>query len=175
MVKKKPGRKPSTDWTVVGWDANGVEIARIIGITQEEADRRVMEYPRGVVIKKENLGKKIMCGVKGCDNLAITRVRPSSLKEAVPVCRYHGCAFYAMFKIPGFKRFEGLIVKNKLILKSVGMAVAPDALCIRYCPSFAGGECRAFLEPLNKAHVKRLSKAFRGMTILCIEDPWWKL
>lgn len=175
MEKKKPGRKPSTDWVVVGYDEYGVEIAYIDGLTQKEAEARIKEYPRGSLMKKERMGLNVKCEVKNCNNIAVTMVRPGSLKEAIPVCRYHSCAFYLIFQLPGLRRFEGITVQNKLVLKSLGTSVAPDTLCIRYCPSFAGGACRAYLEPLNKGHAKRLAKAFRGMTILCIEDYWWKL
>jgi len=161
------GRKPSTDWVLVGFDEDGVEIARIVNLTEEEANLRANDYPRAVTMKDEKLGAGTLCGVKDCGSLAITRVRPASLEEAIPVCRYHASGVYLKFK--------GLPVEKKLRLKSIDRVVAPDWLCFNYCPSFYKGECRAMTDVMERELKKNLAKGFRGMSILCIEDHWWRL
>ena len=162
------GRKPATIWTVVGYDENGTVIARIEGLTEKEANMRVLDYPRGTTVKAEVLGINVMCGVENCKSKAVTLVRPSSVKEAVPVCRYHASSVH----IPPRSISK---VKGKLKLKSVGMVVASDYLCVIYCPSYLKGECHAMRDPKdNKGLAAKLREGYRGMTILCVEDPWWK-
>ena len=170
MSGKKRGRKPSTKWIVVGYDENGTEVARVKDLTFNEAERRVSEYPRAVIASKDLLSSLTKCGVADCNNLAIAFVKPHTLKKAVPTCRYHSAGVYIRY-IKG----TTIYVKNKLTFKEFGgIAVAPDHLCIRYCPAYYREECRAYLEAINKESSRKLIKGFRGMVVLCREDPWWR-
>jgi len=45
---------------------------------------------------------------------------------------------------------------------------------VKFCPSEWKHKCQAMRDLKDKDFSKKLKEGFRGMTILCIEDPWWK-
>lgn len=90
--------------------------------------------------------------------------------ELVAVCDYHGS---------GFRVFRGVFDRQ--------LRPVPESLCIRFCPHCArmedrevegrvrrAYECRAFLPYASYEEEMKRRRSFKGMSMLCLEDWWWR-
>ena len=149
-------------FTVVGFDDHGTEIERIKNLSEAEAVEKAGEFSLSRVMEITVIAPRTLCEVDE-ERVAITTVRVSG--DLIKVCKYHAAGVYATFK--------GIPVKDKV--KWEGRAIAPDWLCVKYCPSYWEGRCRAFQEPETEKEDKKRFKGYQGMTVLCVEDSWWKI
>jgi len=166
-----------TLYTVVGFNDKGEEIARVSGLSKEDVDIEVTKYHLYGILESEVVSPKSYCEVEDCTRVAaaVIKLRPDG--EPIKVCRYHAAGVYLKFTPPH-------PIKDKVMWK--GFVIAPDWLCYKFCPSYweeevdgeKRGECRAFQEPRSAKERRKREKGYtaRGenMTVLCVEDDWWR-
>ena len=164
-------------YTVVGFNDKGEEIARVAGLSEKEMEVEAAKYQLSRILESEMVTPKVYCEVGDCTRIAaaVIKLRPDG--EPIKVCRYHAAGVYLKFKPP-------FPIKDKLMWK--GFVIAPDWLCFKFCPSYweekierkVRGECRAMQEPRSKKERQKREKGYtvygRNMTVLCIEDEWWR-
>lgn len=154
-------------YTLVCFDKEGVEVERFEGITEDEAWTRERDYARVSVFESGVVSPKVRCDVPDCERIAVAVIKLERSGPTLNVCRYHSAGVWLTFKeIP---------IKGKL--KYRGTVIAPNWLCVKYCPSYQKGECRAFKRPLSAKERRKKEKGYtvcgKRMTVLCIQDEWW--
>lgn len=167
-----------TLYTVVGFNDKGEEIARVRGLSEGEMKIEAEKYHASRILESEVVTPKVYCEVGICRRVAAAVIKLHPGGEPFKVCRYHAAGVYLKFKPP-------FPIEDKLMWK--GFVIAPDWLCFKYCPSYwerivAGniklGECRAFQKTRSKDEEKKRVKGYsvygETITVLCIEDPWWR-
>lgn len=157
-------------YTLIGYDEEGTEISRLEGITEEEAWIKKGDYARVSVFESGVVSPKVRCDIPDCGRISIARIKLERGGPIINVCRYHAAGVY-------IAPSQLLPVKGRLKYK--GIVIAPLWLCIKYCPSYWEGECKAFGRPLTAKEQKKRVKGYtvygERITVLCIEDDWWKL
>jgi len=124
---------------------------------REELERRI---PRLITARLTEEQKRMRRELK----LVINRLRILTREMRgiiIRVCLYHAHGIRA-----GHLKLPMEEVKNKI-------RPVPDLLCIKFCPQYWDGFCKAYLPAYSKEEEKRKSKTYRGMSIICLEDPWW--
>lgn len=150
-------------YTLVGYDERGDEVERVPHLTAREADLQRQKYYRVWIMESEVVSPKEMCDLHD-NNVAIATVVTSDGKT-YDVCKYHAAGVYITFR--------GIPVEGRIKLDD--KVVAPSWLCVKFCPSYAPNKCWAFATVnVPKKVLKAKEKGYKGMGILCIQDPWWR-
>lgn len=156
-------------YTLVGFDDKGTEIERIEGLTQEEAFKQSKRFTLFRVLESGIVSPKVICEVDKCDRIAVAVIVLHSRGKPIKVCKYHAAGVYVKFRPPE-------PVKNKAYYN--GFVIAPDWLCVTYCPSYWVDGCRAYQEVRSRAEKKKREKGYevcgKIYTVLCHEDEWWR-
>lgn len=157
-------------YTLIGYDEEGTEISRLVGITEDEAWIKKKDYARVSVFESGVVSPKVRCDIPDCGRISISKIKLEKGGPIINVCRYHAAGVYIA---------PSPLLPVRERLKYKGMVIAPLWLCIKYCPSFFEGECRAFQRTFSVKEQKKREKGYtiygERMTVLCIEDDWWKL
>ncbi len=155
-------------YTLVGFDEEGTEVARLVGITEDEAWTRYKDYARISVFETGVVRPRVNCDVVGCGRVAIARIKLERSGPVLSVCKYHAAGVY-------IAPAPLLPVEGRLKYKEI--VIAPYWLCIKYCPSYWEEWCRAFKEPESIKERRKREKGYtvcgKRMTVLCIQDEWW--
>jgi len=156
-------------YTLVAFDEKGLEVARFEGITEDEAWAKKRDYVRVSVFESDVVSPRVRCDIPDCGRIAVARIKLGRDDPILNVCRYHGAGVFVTFK--------GIPVMERVRYK--GVVIAPSWLCVKYCPSYWEGECRGFERPITVKERRKREKGYtvygENMTVLCVEDDWWKL
>jgi len=163
MSKKKVKKL----YTLVGFDEEGTEVARLERITEDEAWAKQRDYTRVTVFESGVVSPRVECEIPECGRIAWASIKLKKSGPILKVCKYHSAGVWVTFK--------EVTIKGKL--KYRGMVIAPSWLCVKYCPSYLKGECRAFKRALSVEERRKKEKGYtvcrKNMTVLCIQDEWW--
>lgn len=164
-------------YTLIGFDEEGMEIARFEGITEDEAWTKERDYTRVSVFESGVVSPRVECDIPKCERVAVARIKLERSGPILSVCRYHATGVYVV---------PPIILPVEGRLKYKGIVIAPYWLCIKYCPSYwekvvAGeikvGVCRAFKDPESAKERRKRERGYtvcdKRMTVLCIQDEWW--
>ena len=150
--------------------------AAIVFLERSEEERKQMEDEYELLkIKKEELEKKIpkvfvardkSVEMMRRENMVIARrirVLEHDLRGVmIKCCLYHSAG-----------RRAGQLTAYAEVKEKINPV--PNGLCRRFCPQCWADMCKAYLPIFNDEEMKKRTRTYRGMSMLCVEDPWWSV